>query len=50
MTGSKWGDTRMVVETRYDTETIDIGASIAHSGACMTVVEKGPNWYAFDVR
>lgn len=49
VTGSEWGDTRMVVETSYDTDTIDIGASIAHSGACMTVVEKGPNWYAFDV-
>ena len=46
---SKWGDMRMVVETAYDTDTIDIGASIAHSGACMTVVEKGPGWYAFDV-
>ena len=49
VTGSEWGDTRMVVETSYDTDTIDIGASIAHSGACMTGVEKGPNWYAFDV-
>ena len=48
-TGSEWGDTRMVVETAYDTGTIDIGASIAHSGACMTVVDKGPGWYAFDV-
>lgn len=52
-TGSAWGDTRMIVETAYDTDTIDIGASIAHSGACMTVVEKGvengQNWYAFDV-
>lgn len=52
-TGSEWGDTRMIVETVYDVETIDIGASIAHSGACMTVVEKGldagQNWYAFDV-
>ena len=49
ITGSEWGDTRMIVETAYDTATIDIGASIAHSGACMTVVEKGPGWYAFDV-
>jgi riboflavin synthase len=52
-TGSEWGDTRMIVETSYDVDTIDIGASIAHSGACMTVVEKGrdkeQNWYAFDV-
>jgi riboflavin synthase len=49
VTGSEWGDTRMIVETAYDTDTIDIGASIAHSGACMTVVEKGTGWYAFDV-
>lgn len=53
VTGSEWGDTRMIVETAYDTDTINIGASIAHSGACMTVVEKGrdqdQNWYAFDV-
>ena len=49
VTGSEWGDTRMIVETAYDTDTIDIGASIAHAGACMTVVEKGPGWYAFDV-
>ncbi|MGB6231408.1 MAG: riboflavin synthase [Litorimonas sp.] len=48
-TGSEWGDTRMIVETAYDTKTIDIGASIAHSGACMTVVDKGAGWYAFDV-
>jgi len=47
--GGEWGDTRMTVETAYDTATIDIGASISHSGACMTVVEKGPGWYAFDV-
>ena len=46
---SEWGDMRMVVETAYETDTIDIGTSIAHSGACMTVVEKGPGWYAFDV-
>lgn len=44
-----WGDTRMVVETGYNTASIDIGASIAHSGACMTVVDKGTGWYAFDV-
>lgn len=53
VTGSEWGDTRMIVETAFDTDTINIGASIAHSGACMTVVDKGrdkdQNWYAFDV-
>ncbi len=35
---------RFRVETIYDTSTIDIGASIAHSGVCLTVVEKGDNW------
>ena len=45
----EWGDTRMEVTCAYDTTTIDIGASISHAGACMTVIEKGPNWYAFEV-
>ncbi len=43
------GDTRLAIETGYDTETIDTGASIACSGACLTVVDKGPNWFAADV-
>lgn len=42
------GDTRFVFETAYDTDAIDIGASIACSGACLTVVEKGPGWFAVD--
>lgn len=36
---------RFRVETIYDTKTIDIGASVAHSGVCLTVVEKGDNWF-----
>ena len=28
---------------------MEIGASIACSGACLTVVEKGPGWFAVDV-
>ncbi|MCP5369019.1 MAG: riboflavin synthase [Hyphomicrobiales bacterium] len=40
------GDTRFEFSTRYDTGGIDIGASICCSGACMTVVEKGPGWFA----
>ncbi len=43
------GDTRVTIETGYDTATIDIGASIACSGACLTVVEKSPGWFAADV-
>ena len=43
------GDTRIVVRTAYDTETVDLGASISCSGVCLTVVDKGPNWFAVDV-
>ena len=42
------GDRRFVFETSYDTAEIDIGASIACSGACLTVVDKGPGWFAMD--
>ena len=43
------GDTRVVVSTAYDTATVDLGASISCSGVCLTVVDKGPNWFAVDV-
>lgn len=43
------GDLRVVVNTAYDTATIDLGASIACSGVCLTVVDKGPGWFAVDV-
>ena len=43
------GDTRVVVSTAYDTATVDLGASISCSGICLTVVDKGPNWFAVDV-
>ncbi|SFN97414.1 riboflavin synthase [Sphingomonas sp. OK281] len=43
------GDTRVIVSTVYDTATIDLGASISCSGVCLTVVDKGPNWFAVDV-
>jgi len=35
---------RFRIETAYDTSTMDIGASVAHSGVCLTVVEKGEGW------
>ena len=43
------GDTRIVVATAFDTATIDLGASIACSGVCLTVVDKAPGWFAVDV-
>jgi len=36
---------RFRIETAYDTATMDIGASVAHSGVCLTVVEKGEGWF-----
>lgn len=45
----KRGDSRFLVATGYDMEGVAIGASIACSGACMTVVDKGPDWFATDV-
>ena len=42
----KRGDTRIVISTSYDTTTVEIGASIACSGPCLTVVEKGNGWFA----
>ena len=43
------GDRRVVVHCGYDMAGVAIGASIACSGACMTVVEKGADWFAADV-
>ena len=43
------GDLRARIRTDYDTATIDIGGSIACSGACLTVVEKGADWFAVDI-
>jgi len=42
-------DRRYEIETAFDTATIELGASIAHSGCCLTVVEKGPGWFAVEV-
>ena len=43
------GDVRFVIGTCYERGAVDIGASIAHSGACLTVGEKGEDWFAVDV-
>ena len=43
------GDLHVRIACAYDTGSIDIGASIACSGACMTVVELGPDWFAIDI-
>jgi riboflavin synthase len=43
------GGARIAIETAYETGEIPLGASIACCGACMTVVEKAPGWFAIDV-
>lgn len=42
------GDTRFTFATGYDTAGIDLGASIACNGCCLTAVDKGPGWFAVD--
>lgn len=43
------GGARFEVQTAYDLSTVDIGASIAHSGCCLTVVEKRGDRYTLDL-
>jgi len=43
------GDLRLMIDTAYDLATVDLGASIACSGVCLTVVDKGEDWFAVDV-
>lgn len=47
------GDLRIVIACSHDPDTIAMGASIACSGVCLTVVDKGTNgdgvaWFAVD--
>mgnify|MGYP000040048227 CR=1 FL=1 len=39
------GDLRARIQTGYDTAGIEMGASIASDGVCLTVVDLGPDWY-----
>jgi riboflavin synthase len=43
------GDLRVTVQTGYNTTGIAIGASVANSGVCLTVVSKTANSISFDV-
>jgi riboflavin synthase len=47
--GDQAGDRRFVVHTKHDMKPIAIGASIACSGCCLTVIEKGNDWFAVEV-
>ncbi len=43
------GDTLMEITVPFATDDLAIGASVACSGACMTVVDKGSDWFAVTV-
>jgi riboflavin synthase len=43
------GDLRLQIRTGYDLGTVDLGASVSCSGVCLTVVDKGEDWFAVDV-
>jgi riboflavin synthase len=43
------GDLRARIKTRYVMSGVDIGASIACDGACLTVVSKGEDWFDVDI-
>jgi riboflavin synthase len=43
------GDLRARIGTGYDTSGIDIGASIACDGVCLTVVELGDDWFDVEI-
>ena len=42
------GDLRLIIHCNYDMSSVDLGASIACSGCCLTVIDKGPGWFAVD--
>jgi riboflavin synthase len=45
----KRGDTHLVIDTHYDIDKLPMGGSVACSGACLTVIDKGSNadrWFA----
>ena len=43
------GDLRARIACGFDLASVDLGASIACSGVCLTVVDKGEGWFAVDV-
>ncbi|MEQ1551676.1 riboflavin synthase [Sphingorhabdus sp.] len=47
-TAEQRGDLRLVIQCGYDMGGVDLGASIACSGCCLTVVDKGADWFAVD--
>lgn len=45
----KRGDLRARIATSYDAATIDLGASIACNGVCLTVIERATGWFDVEI-
>lgn len=43
------GDLRLAIRSDLDLSNVALGASVACSGACLTVVDKGEDWFSVDV-
>ena len=43
------GDLRARIQTGYDMDSVEMGASIACDGVCLTVVDKGADWFEVDI-
>lgn len=43
------GDLRARIGTSYETASIDMGASIACNGVCLTVIGLGADWFEVDI-
>jgi riboflavin synthase len=46
--GGQAGDRKFIIRTKHDMTPVAMGASIACSGCCLTVIEKGPGWFAVE--
>jgi riboflavin synthase len=40
------GDTTFIIGTKLDTRDLALGASVACAGVCLTVIERGADWFA----
>ncbi|MGR3712083.1 MAG: riboflavin synthase, partial [Shimia sp.] len=43
------GDLKARIKTAYDTSGIELGASIASEGVCLTVISLGGDWYDVEI-
>ncbi len=48
-TVERGGDPRLRIACGHDLANVELGASIACSGVCLTVVDKGEQWFAVNV-